>query len=109
LIAVSFTCGAGENEPVVLPAVQLFVVVVDATVIPVGSGSFTETFVRLEISAADAESTSVSVDVPPGAMFAGVNVLVTDGAAFPETTSVCPPPILLVAVQPLPALFATTT
>jgi len=94
---------------VVLPEVQLFVVVVDATVIPGGSGSFTETFVRLEISAADAESTSVNVDVPPGTMLAGVNVLVTDGAASPETLRVPPPLVLLTAVQPLPALLATTT
>ena len=109
MIEESFTCGAGENDPTVLPALQVFVVVVDATVIPVGNGSFTETFVRFEISADDAASTSVRVDVPPGAMFAGVNVLVTVGGAFPETTSVCEPPIVLVAEQPLPKLFPTFT
>jgi hypothetical protein len=61
------------------------------------------------MSDGDAESTSVKVEVAPGAMFAGVNVLVIDGAAFPEMTIVPPPLVLLVAVQPLPPLSATVT
>ena len=99
------------NVPAVLPVVQLFVAAgVDATCIPDGKGSLTDTFVRFERSAAEAEITSVNVDGLLGAMFAGVNDLVIDGDAFPETTRLA----LLVSTllfdeHPPPRLFDTVT
>jgi len=93
--------------------VQVFVAFgVEATCICaglVGNVSLTETLVRLEMSFDEAESTSVKVDVAFGAMLAGVNVFVMEGAALPEITIVPEPLVLLVAEQPPPELSATVT
>lgn len=102
------------NVPGVLPAVQVLVAAgVDATFIcdgVEGSGSLTETLVSEEVSAASAEITNVRVEVAFGAMLTGVNDLVMDGAAFPETTSAAVfVSTLLFDEHPPPKLFETVT
>ena len=83
---------------------------VDATCIPVGKGSLTETFVNDPRSDAEAEITSVKVDVAFGAIVVGAKALVIVGAAFPEMTSDADGlTTLLLFVQPPPTLFDTET